>query len=530
MKNRIFAAILSFVAVAISGLSLAATRVPVAEATTADTMYIVVHKVGAINAGNIYHARHIYSKVFNGFAARLTPAQAYAVRHRSNVQAVFVDKTMTTESNCSLGCPRWAQDRINQRLPTPDSVFTEPTTGAGVTIYIFDTGVHITNADFGGRATTFFNSTGAGVPCGGHGTWTADIAAGTIYGVAPGATIKSAQIGLADTTGNCAYINVSDAIKALDLVVASTVRPAVVNMSFGGVDSTGTYTVLDSAVSKAVQAGVTVVISAGNFDVNAQYVYPARAPGAIVVGASTLCGPGQAVGYTGTQCSSVVSDNKTSFSDFGTKVHIWAPGKSIPGYWYYRLSNADSLVANSGTSASAPVVSGIVAMILQRYPKTTPHQIDSILVAESTPFTIKRLGSNAIAMSATDSAMLGDTLHLVYSRLKLFGDTLYAPKPINDTTAASPISNPVAPTPHAPTYFAAALVNRTSVRLRWSGELYADSLIITRNALAYKRLPATATFQVDNTTARLTNYRYTIRSKNALATSTDSATLLIRTQ
>ncbi|HPJ19882.1 MAG TPA: hypothetical protein PK635_12260, partial [Actinomycetota bacterium] len=77
------------------------------------------------------------------------------------------------------GGPGWGLDRIDQRSLPLDSRFTPPADGAGVTVYLIDTGLDVGNSQFGGRASLGTNLTGTDVTdCGdeagvSHGTFVA---------------------------------------------------------------------------------------------------------------------------------------------------------------------------------------------------------------------------------------------------------------------------------------------------------------------------------------------------------------------
>jgi subtilisin family serine protease len=126
-------------------------------------------------------------------------------------------------------------------------------------------------------------------------------------------------------------------------------------MSLGGPASQAT----DDAVARAVAAGVTVVVAAGNENQDACNVSPARAPSAITVGASDN------------------RDARASFSNWGTCVDLFGPGVNI-------LSAAPTsntaTATMSGTSMATPHVAGVAALVLSANPSWTPAQVTSFLV------------------------------------------------------------------------------------------------------------------------------------------------------
>merc|ERR1719195_1889155 len=113
--------------------------------------------------------------------------------------------------------------------------------GAGVTIYVQDTGVRVTHQEFGGRATSALDITsGSTVVCDGdvncavdrqgHGTHCAGTAGGQNYGVAPGAAIRSVKV-LSDQ-GSGSWSWSYDALDWLASGNGARTRPAVASMSF----------------------------------------------------------------------------------------------------------------------------------------------------------------------------------------------------------------------------------------------------------------------------------------------------------
>src|SRR5206468_1205266 len=149
---------------------------------------------------------------------------------------------------------------------------------------------------------------------------------------------------------------------------APALRPAVANMSLGG----GASSALDTAVNNSINDGVTYSIAAGNSNADACTQSPARVPNAITVGATTS------------------TDARSSFSNFGTCVDIFAPGSSITSSW-----NTSDTATNtiSGTSMATPHVTGVAALYLQASPAATPQQVRDALAANATAGVVASAGS-----------------------------------------------------------------------------------------------------------------------------------------
>merc|ERR1719480_605208 len=218
--------------------------------------------------------------------------------------------------------------------------------GAGVTIYVQDTGVRVTHQEFGGRASSALDVTsGSAVECNGdlncaadrqgHGTHCAGTAGGRTYGVAAAASVRAVKT-LSDSGSGAR----SWQYTAIDWVTVSGARPAVISMSLGGSGSDPGYsTVIDAAVEN----GVTVVVAAGNSNSDACNFSPAFAANAITVGSTDS------------------NDRRSSFSNYGQCVEIWAPGSSVVS----ASSSSDTGTRTlSGTSMACSHVSGAAALVL----------------------------------------------------------------------------------------------------------------------------------------------------------------------
>ncbi len=288
-------------------------------------------------------------------------------------------------------------------------------TGAGVGVAVIDSGLTSWHDDLArvdaGRALVgqrvvgfadFTGSTNQVADSYGHGTHVAGIVAGSGHdsegayaGVAPGAHLLVLKVLDGEGRGY-----VSDVIRALDFAVTSRARfnLRVINLSIGApvLESFETDP-LTLAARRAVEAGLVVVASAGNFGKNLddqiQYggvTAPGNAPWVLTVGAYSHMGTSdpsddRVAGYS--------SRGPTAF-DFAAKPDLVAPGTRIVSLnddgSALALRNPEDLVAGtsggaypyltlSGTSMAAPVVSGVVARMLQANPALTPNAVKAIL-------------------------------------------------------------------------------------------------------------------------------------------------------
>ncbi|KAJ8019623.1 Proteinase R [Holothuria leucospilota] len=288
-----------------------------------------------------------YKNVFNGFAARMSQNVLNLLREKEVVDYIEED-ALYSVSQTQVA---WGLDRIDQLGLPLDNSYNPIGSGLNANVYILDTGINYSHNEFGGRAQNAYDATGGdGVDCDGHGTHCAGIVGGTTYGVAKDVNIFSVRVFGCSGTGYT-----TDIIEACDWVKVNGVSPGVVSMSFAG----GASSSLDAAVSDLVSNGFVVVVAAGN-DVSDACAYsPARLSDVITVGATDK------------------ADKRTYFSNFGICVDIFAPGVNIESAW---IGNTDSVSTLSGTSTSAPHVTGVAAILRSMDDTMTPLEVKNALL------------------------------------------------------------------------------------------------------------------------------------------------------
>jgi subtilisin family serine protease len=306
-----------------------------------------------------------YGSLVKGFSARMSAQAAAALAQDPSVAFVEPDQQIEVAGAGVQSPVTGGLDRIDQRGPALDNSYSWSNDGAGVTVYILDSGVRITHQDFGGRASygpDFVNNTTSD-DCNGHGTHMAGTVGGAVYGVAKGVKLVSVRVLGCDGKGTA-----SAAIAGLDWVAKNHAPVSIANLSFSGPLSL----TLNQAVANTIASNVTVVAAAGEQGAppDACQYSPGSAAGAITVaGSRSIAGPADGMGLT----------------NYGPCVDLFAPGWSVVSDWY---TGDNVLWMLTGTSSAAAHASGAAAIYLAQNPSASPSAVASALVANATVGTI----------------------------------------------------------------------------------------------------------------------------------------------
>jgi subtilisin family serine protease len=308
--------------------------------------------------------KHIYQNAINGFSVEMSEADAERLSEDFRVK--FVEEDGVVTADVTQNNPPWGLDRIDQRNRPLSGTYTYNWTGSGVRAYVIDTGIRTSHTQFGGRASNVFDAFGgSGADCNGHGTHVSGTIGGSTYGVAKSALLRGVRV--LDCNGSGSN---SGVIAGVDWVRNNHIAPAVANMSLGG----GVSSALDTAVNNLSNAGVTIAVAAGNSNANACNSSPARAANAITVGSTTT------------------TDARSSFSNFGTCLDLFAPGSGILSAWF---SSNTATATLSGTSMASPHVAGVAALYKQANPSASSTTIRNAIVNNATTNVVTNAGTGS---------------------------------------------------------------------------------------------------------------------------------------
>ena len=286
--------------------------------------------------------------------------------------------TLTNATSVAAGCEMQRVVPISTETNMSASDFN-------VDVAVLDTGVSLAHPDLNVyRDVTFINGTTTGNDDNGHGSHVAGIAAAKdndigIVGIAPGARIWAIKV--CDSLGEC---KITNQIKGVEYAIQHANEIDVLNISVENPNSPA----LNNIINAAVKAGITVVVSAGNYGKDASATTPANNPNVITVSAigdsDGVCGaPGPDLTLADDN-STIPDDTFAFFSNFGPAVKIAQPGVNILSTY-----NGTGYAVDSGTSMAAPYVTGAAALFKAQHPYAMPSEvIAAILGSGSLPDTV----------------------------------------------------------------------------------------------------------------------------------------------
>ena len=363
-----------------------------------------------------------YRSALNGFAARFSESELAGVVDDPRVAFVSEDRVVSIDETRAVRGVREmresnmivsSRDERGERSPDAPpvseaavaaSVQSLPTgvnridaegllnTGAGIHVAVVDTGILASHPDLVGKVVGGKNctrSSGGYTDQNGHGTHVAGTIAATnntqgVVGVAPGAKLWSIRV--LDRFGSGTW---SSVICGLDYVTSKApskggpIKVATLSLGGGGISDNNcgnsNNDALHKAICRARDAGVTIVVAAGNSGVNASGFVPAAYDDAVITVSALADTDGKPSGL-GSATSYGADDTFASFSNFGTVVDIGAPGVWINSTW---LKNGYATI--SGTSMASPHVAGAAVLYIANNLNASWTQVRDALVSLGEP-------------------------------------------------------------------------------------------------------------------------------------------------
>ncbi|ONH64750.1 Subtilase-type proteinase RRT12 [Cyberlindnera fabianii] len=253
-----------------------------------------------------------------------------------NIGAISLDRELVlaeVQENAPMHLARVSQQQKLRQGQSMDYLY-DPSGGIGVDVYILDSGIESTVAEYNHRVTKIADYTKEGANTIPHGTYVAGVVASETYGVAKKANLFDVKV--TDKNGRTKLSSVVSALNLISQDSKITKRPTLIVIPL----IMKKNAVLNGAVEAVVNEGIPVIVSAGNDGKDACDYSPASAKGSLTAGS---------VDY---------QDQIAPFSNWGSCVDVFASGVKV------ETTGTNGTVAKSGTSLSAGLAGGMVAYFM----------------------------------------------------------------------------------------------------------------------------------------------------------------------
>lgn len=324
--------------------------------------------------------RHVYTHAIRGFSAIIPEGKLEILKRDPRIKYISPDKVIRAHGVTGRGVKKPAGQILPTGINRIDADLNPYEGNSGVVIAILDTGIDLNHPDLAGNivgGVDFTGENGTGndneMASKGHGTHVAGVVAAidnNIGVIGVGSKLGLYAVKVLGRTGSGSY---ADVIAGIDFVTQNKNLISVANMSLGG---SGTDSdpndPLHQAIINSVNAGIVYVVSAGNDGVDCKDTVPAAYDEVITVSALD--------DRDGTPSKDVFA----YFSNYGADIDLIAPGVKI-----LSTANNGSTSSLSGTSFSAPHVSGVAALYIARNGKPIDalgvDGVKSALIATAEP-------------------------------------------------------------------------------------------------------------------------------------------------
>ncbi|KAH6619980.1 alkaline serine protease Alp1 [Boeremia exigua] len=245
----------------------------------------------------------------------------------------------------------WSLGDLSHKAAGSTQYVYDSSAGAGMTAYVFDTGIRLTHQEFEGRArfgingvTNSTDPSNASKDTDGHGTHCAGTVAGKTYGAAKKASLVDVKV-FDGASGSISATLTGIQWAVNDVVSRGAQRTSVFSMSLG---AETTATLLDDAVKAAYDVGILSIVAAGNADAPVGNNSPARLAQSFTV----------AMSRPDRGRVSLIAN--VFGSNYGPEVDVFAPGSDIVSASHLSDTGTSS---KTGTSMATPLVAGLVCYL-----------------------------------------------------------------------------------------------------------------------------------------------------------------------
>ncbi|CAG9975630.1 unnamed protein product [Clonostachys byssicola] len=290
----------------------------------------------ALSTISVAH-EYTFEHVFKGFSGELSQEALDALRSHPDVEFIEEDSYVYLDGFLEQSNAAWGLGRISHRAKGSTTYVYDETAGEGTCAYIIDTGIDVTHTDFEGRATFAVNyGDSNNIDGHGHGTHVAGTIGSKTYGIAKKTSLFAVKV--LDNNGSGTVANM---IRGLEFVVSDVPTRGCPNGAVANMSLRSSVSVALNAAAAALPSNdIFLAVSAGNSNIDSSNQSPAAEPTVCTIGATDS------------------ADAKSSFSNYGPGVDVFAPGTSV-----LSLAPGNLTATMSGTSMASPHAAGLAAYL-----------------------------------------------------------------------------------------------------------------------------------------------------------------------
>ncbi|UNI22218.1 hypothetical protein JDV02_008127 [Purpureocillium takamizusanense] len=282
-------------------------------------------------------ADHVFHTVFRGFAGKIDEATIENLRGHPDIEYIEQDSIVSVTGFVDQANATWGLGRVSHRKLGNSTYTYDDSAGEGTCSYVVDTGIDASHKDFGGRATqrkSFVD--GQATDGNGHGTHCSGTIGSNTYGIAKKTNLYGVKVLDDSGSGSWSAVIAGMDYVATDYKTHSCPKGVFVNLSLEG----GYSKSMNDAAAGLVKRGFFIGAAAGNSNTDVGTDSPGSEPTVCTVGATDE------------------RDSRSTFSNYGQAVDIFAPGSNIQSTY---PGGGNKVL--SGTSMATPHIVGLAAYL-----------------------------------------------------------------------------------------------------------------------------------------------------------------------